>query len=98
MPETNVKPEKSKLCRIIAENLPGASIVAGPRRYFREELGMDYINQVLPRRNFELTTANLGRRSRKCQSRDIGEVFTEMRETNNSYYAISAAAAIVKST
>jgi hypothetical protein len=46
MPESNVNPEKSKLCRIIGENLPGASIIAGARRYFREELGMEYINQV----------------------------------------------------
>jgi DNA mismatch repair protein MSH4 len=47
MPESNVSHEKSKLCRIIEENLPGASIVAGPRKFFREELGMEYINQVL---------------------------------------------------
>ena len=50
MPESNVNQEKSKLCRIIEENLPGASIVAGPRKFFREELGMEYINQVLPSR------------------------------------------------
>ena len=47
MPESNVNLEKSKLCRIIEENLPGASVVGGPRKFFREELGMEYINQVL---------------------------------------------------
>jgi DNA mismatch repair protein MSH4 len=47
MPESNVTPEKSKLCRIIEENLPGAAIVAGARRHFREDLGMEYINQVI---------------------------------------------------
>lgn len=46
MPESNVNPEKSKLCRIIEENLPGASIIAGARRYFKEDLGIEYINQV----------------------------------------------------
>ena len=46
MPESNVNLEKSKLCRIIEENLPGASVVGGPRKFFREELGMEYINQV----------------------------------------------------
>jgi DNA mismatch repair protein MSH4 len=48
MPETTVNPQKSKLCRIIEENLPGASIVATSRKYFQDELGMDYINQVVP--------------------------------------------------
>jgi hypothetical protein len=47
MPDTNITPEKSKLCRIIEENLPGASIVSVGRKYFRDEAGMEYINQVL---------------------------------------------------
>jgi DNA mismatch repair protein MSH4 len=46
LPETNIGPEKSKLCQIIEENLPGASIVSGARKFFREDLGMEYINQV----------------------------------------------------
>jgi hypothetical protein len=46
MPETNVHPHQSKLCRIIQENLPGASIIAGSRKDYREDSGMDYINQV----------------------------------------------------
>lgn len=47
MPDTNINPEKSKLCRIIEDNLPGASIVSVARKYFRDEAGMEYINQVL---------------------------------------------------
>jgi hypothetical protein len=47
MVESNVHPEKSKLCRIIEENLPGTSIVSYARKYFRDDLGMEYINQVI---------------------------------------------------
>jgi len=48
MPDTNIKGEKSKLCRIIEENLPGATMVAGARKFFQQDLGMEYINQVRP--------------------------------------------------
>lgn len=65
MPESNVNQEKSKLCRIVEENLPGASIVAGPRKFFREELGIDYINQVLHRENIQLMKAYVRGRYRK---------------------------------
>jgi DNA mismatch repair protein MSH4 len=47
MPESSVSPEKSKLCHIIEENLPGATILAVPRKYFRDDVGKDYLNQVL---------------------------------------------------
>lgn len=46
MPESSLNADKSKLCRIIEENLPGASILAVPRKYFRDDSGQDYINQV----------------------------------------------------
>ena len=62
LPETNIAPEKSKLCQIIEENLPGASIVSGARKFFREDLGMEYINQVTTSQILDLTTAYFGRR------------------------------------
>jgi hypothetical protein len=74
LPETNVAPEKSKLCQIIEENLPAASIVSGARKFFREDLGMEYINQVTPSSSVDLTTAYFGRRFGKRQSRDIRQV------------------------
>ena len=66
LPETNIVPEKSKLCRIIKENLPGASIVSGARRFFREELGKEYISQVAYESKVELMIADFGRRLGKC--------------------------------
>jgi len=74
MPEPNIIPQKSKLCRIIEENLPGASIVAGPRRHFREDLGMEYINQLTLEEDLESVKVAI----------------------SASYYAIAAAAAIIK--
>lgn len=63
MPDTNITPQKSKLCRIIEENLPGASTVSVARKYFRDEVGMEYINQVPAFISFLLTVAYFGRGS-----------------------------------
>ena len=82
MVDSNVHPEKSKLCRIIEENLPGASIISYARKYFRDDLGMEYINQVIPLKNDSLMTAYIGGRCGKCQGRDICQVNLAQIETN----------------
>ena len=63
MPDTNISPQKSKLCRIIEENLPGASTVSVARKYFRDEVGIEYINQVAAFISFLLTIAYFRRGS-----------------------------------
>jgi len=63
MPDTNISPQKSKLCRIIEENLPGASTVSVARKYFRDEFGIEYINQVAAFISFLLTIAYFRRGS-----------------------------------
>jgi hypothetical protein len=77
MPDTNVTPQKSKLCRIIKENLPSATVVAGPRKYFREDLGVDYIDQVR-RRHVRVNTAYIGGGSGKCESCNFCQVHSHL--------------------
>ena len=76
MPDTNITPQKSKLCRIIEENLPGASTVSVARKYFRDEVGMEYINQVPAFISFLLTVAYFGRGSWECQGRRLCQAYT----------------------
>jgi len=78
MPESSVGGNKSKLCRIIEENLPGASILAVPRRYFSDELGVDYIEQVTLFTFFCLTIAHFGGGSGKRQSRHLRKVSAQI--------------------
>lgn len=74
MPESSVGGNKSKLCHIIEENLPGSSILAVPRRYFSDELGVDYIEQVLSFTFFFLIIAYFGGGSGERQSRHLSKV------------------------
>ncbi|RPA76245.1 hypothetical protein BJ508DRAFT_370727 [Ascobolus immersus RN42] len=44
VPMTAVAPQKSKLCCILEENIPGARMTAVSRKFFSEHLGHEYIN------------------------------------------------------
>ncbi|BFZ63455.1 MutS protein msh4 [Saitoella coloradoensis] len=45
IPMTSMTPTKSKLCRIVEENLPGATLVPIARKYFNEPEGQEYVQQ-----------------------------------------------------
>ena len=96
MPESNVNLEKSKLCRIIEENLPGASVVGGPRKFFREELGMEYINQVFALKESSWQKLTLEEDVESVKVAISARCHHHTLATDESYYAISAAAAIIK--
>ncbi|RHZ86046.1 hypothetical protein Glove_55g65 [Diversispora epigaea] len=42
---TSVEPSKSKLCKILEDNLPFATIVPIGRKYFNDSIGLNYIKQ-----------------------------------------------------
>ncbi|OLL23713.1 MutS 4 [Neolecta irregularis DAH-3] len=46
IPMTAMGPQKSKLARIVEENLPGATIIPVARKYFSEQAGMELIEQL----------------------------------------------------
>ncbi|KAF3099838.1 MutS protein msh4 [Orbilia oligospora] len=74
IPETILPPRTSKIPGIIQENLPGARLTTLPRKYYNENIGMDYISRL----------------SFKSEAESVQVAIS------GKFYAISAAAAVIK--